>query len=279
MKMKKVLAMALALVLAMAVGVGATLAYLMDTDKAVNTFTVGNVAIELKEEFKQDSKLLPGIDVQKQIKVKNTGTEEAYVRIHMAIPSILDSGSEDKPEFTAYNNTLHWNFSGASVQEGQWSQLKNKEAKGPNANYPNWPDNGGAYNMYEATIDGVVYNVYVITYESALAAGATTTTNAIEKVYLDTSVTNEGLTEIIAALKGQIKIHVVAEGGHVAGFEGDAYTALNTQFGVPGSYDPFKKQSIYCNPLYSAPAGAGYIWMAQRDEPPIYAKSIKNKLR
>lgn len=236
MKMKKVLAMVLALCLAMAMGVGATLAYLKATDSAVNTFTVGNVAIDLQEEFKQDSKLLPGIDVQKQIKVKNTGTEEAYVRIHMAIPKMLDSGS---PEFLAYKNTLHWNFSGASVQEGQWSQLKNKDAVGPNANYPNWPDNGGAYNMYEATIDGVVYNVYVITYESALAAGATTTTNAIEKVYLDTSVTNEGLTEIIAALKGQIKIHVVAEGGQVAGFEGDAYTALDTQFGKVGTYNPF----------------------------------------
>ena len=238
MKMKKVLALVLALCLAMAMGVGATLAYLKSTDKATNTFTVGNVAIDLQEEFKQDSKLLPGIDVQKQIKVKNTGTEEAYVRIHMAIPQMLDSGS---PEFLAYKNTLHWNFSGASVQEGQWSQLKNKDAVGPNANYPNWPDNGGAYNMYEASIDGVVYNVYVITYESALAAGATTATNAIEKVYLDTSVTNEGLTEIIAALKGQIKIHVVAEGGQAAGFEGDAYTALNTQFGVPGSYNPFNK--------------------------------------
>ena len=240
MKMKKVLALVLALCLAMAMGVGATLAYLKATDSAVNTFTVGNVAIDLQEEFKQDSKLLPGIDVQKQIKVKNTGTEEAYVRIHMAIPQMLDSGS---PEFLAYKNTLHWNFSGASVQEGQWSQLKNKDAVGPNANYPNWPDNGGAYNMYEATIDGVVYNVYVITYESALAAGTTTATTAIEKVYLDAAVTNEQLNEITTALNGTPKILVVAEGGQAAGFQ-DAYTALNTQFGDPmaeGYVSPFNK--------------------------------------
>ena len=243
MKMKKVLAMALALVLAMAVGVGATLAYLKDTDKAVNTFTVGNVDITLHEDFVDGSKLLPGIDVKKAITVTNNGTEEAYVRIHMAIPSILDSGSEDKPEFTAYNNTLHWNFTGASVQEGQWSQLKNKEAKGPNAAYPNWPDNGGDYNMYQTEIDGELYNVYVITYETALAPkdedGATTKTNAIEKVYLDTSVTNEMLDTIKAEL-GQIKIHVIAEGGQAAGFD-NAYDALNTQFGVPGTagYDPF----------------------------------------
>ena len=243
MKMKKVLAMALALVLAMAVGVGATLAYLKDTDKAVNTFTVGNVDITLHEDFVDGSKLLPGIDVKKAITVTNNGTEDAYVRIHMAIPSILDSGSEDKPDFTAYNNTLHWNFTGASVQEGQWSQLKNKEAKGPNAAYPNWPDNGGDYNMYQTEIDGELYNVYVITYESALAAGTTTATTAIEKVYLDAAVTNEQLNEITTALNGTPKILVVAEGGQAAGFQ-DAYTALNTQFGDPmaeGYVSPFNK--------------------------------------
>ena len=247
MKMKKVLAMALALVLAMAIGVGATLAYLMDTTETkVNTFTVGNVAIELKEDFVDGSKLLPGIDVEKKVFVSNKGTEAAYVRIHMAIPSMLDSGSEDQPQFAAYNNTLHWNFSGASVQEGEWSQLQNKDAKGPNANYPNWPDNGGDYNMYQTEIDGDLYNVYVITYETALAPkgedGATTKTNAIEKVYLDTSVTNEDLAEIIEELT-EIKIHVVAEGGQAAGFQ-DAYTALNTQFGDPmadGYVSPFNK--------------------------------------
>lgn len=243
MKMKKVLAMALALVLAMAVGVGATLAYLMDTDEATNTFTVGNVDITLNEVFEQGSKLLPGIDVQKQISVTNNGSEEAYVRIHMAIPSMLDSGSEDEPQFAAYNNTLHWNFSGASVKKGEWNQLKDKDAVGPNPNYPNWPDNGGKYNMYQTEIDGDLYNVYVITYETALAPkgedGATTKTNAIEKVYLDTSVTNGMLNTILNELT-EIKIHVIAEGGQAAGFD-NAYDALNTQFGVPGTagYDPF----------------------------------------
>ena len=245
--MKKILALVLVICLAMAIGVGATLAYLMDTDKAVNTFTVGNVDITLHEEFKQGSKLLPGIDVQKQISVSNEGTEAAYVRIHMAIPSMLDSGSNDEPHFAAYNNTLHWNFSGASVQEGQWSQLQNKDAKGPNAAYPNWPDNGGDYNFYTTTVDRVLYNVYVITYETALAPkgedGAATATNAIEKVYLDAAVTNEQLNEITTALNGAPKILVVAEGGQAAGFQ-DAYTALNTQFGDPmaeGYVSPFKK--------------------------------------
>lgn len=47
--MKKTLTMVLALVLVAAISVGATLAYLTSTDKVVNTFTVGNVAITLDE--------------------------------------------------------------------------------------------------------------------------------------------------------------------------------------------------------------------------------------
>ena len=80
-----------------------------------------------------------------------------------------------------------------------------------------------------------MYNVYVITYETALAADATTATAAMDKVYLDTKVTNKNMTEILEAL-GEIKILVAAEGGQVDGFE-NAYDALNTQFGVPGEYE------------------------------------------
>lgn len=235
---KKILALCLVVVLAVTAVTSATLAYFTDTDEATNVFTTGNVAIDLEEVFDKDTaKLMPGIDIQKEITVKNTGSETAYVRIHLAVPSMLDSGSEDEPQFAAYNNTLHWNFSKASCQEGQWSQLKNADATGSNASYPNWPGNGGAYNMYQQEVDGVLYNVYVITYETALAKDATTTTNAIEKVYLDASVTNEQMTAILKEL-GTIKVLVVAEGGQEAGFK-DAYTALDTQFGVPGTYNPW----------------------------------------
>ena len=60
----------------------------------------------------------------------------------------------------------------------------------------------------------------------------------LEKVYLDSSVTNEKVDEINNALGENWKILVVAEGAQAAGF-GDAYQALNTAFGNPGSYDPF----------------------------------------
>ena len=63
--------------------------------------------------------------------------------------------------------------------------------------------------------------------------------NAIYKVYLDTKVTNEMMSEIIKELGENPQILVVAEGAQEAGFEGEPYEALNTQFGVPGTYNPW----------------------------------------
>ena len=226
---KKILAMCLCVAMLAIAIVGGTLAYFTDTDTETNVFTTGNVAIDLIEVFDaENAKLLPGIDIQKEVTIENTGSESAYVRVHVAFPAILDNGT---PELAAYKNTLHWNFTKESVQEGQWSQLQNKDQVGPNANYPNWPGNGGTYNTYTTEVDGIPYNVYVITYETALAAGATTETPAINKVYLDAAVTNEQMTGIIDEL-GEIKVLVFAEGGQEAGFT-DAYTALITQFGDP----------------------------------------------
>lgn len=225
---KRILLTGLLVVLVAALSVGLTMAYLQDSETKTNTFTVGNVDITLNEVFKQDAKLLPGIDVEKAVDVTNVGSEDAYVRVHIAVPSMLDSGSEDEPEFAAYNNTLHWNFTGASLADGLWNW--NADVNGAN-----YPGNGGAWNMYPATIDGVLYNVYVATYETALAQGETTAQKAITKVYLDTKVTNEDLAAINAKI-GQIKVLVAAEGVQAAGFT-NAYEALNKAFGVPGTYD------------------------------------------
>jgi len=229
MNKKKILVLAMTLSMVAILAMGATLAYFTDVDNVTNTFTTGNVNIEIEEVFEQDSELIPGIDVEKDVFVKNTGTKDAYVRVHIAVPKILDSGD---PEFAAYANTLHWNFTRASIEEGQWNW--NESVDGAY-----YPGNGGAWNSYETTIDGVDYTVYVATYMTALASGAKTATESLTKVYLDTSVTNESLAEILEEI-GTIKIHVVAEGGQVDGFA-NAYDALNTQFGVPGTagYDPF----------------------------------------
>lgn len=228
MKKNKLIALGAATVLSATAVVGGTLAYFTDKDAETNVFTTGDVKIDLIEDFEQDSKLIPGIDVKKEVTVENKGSEDAYVRVHIAIPSMLDRGSEDEPGDAAYNNTLHFNFGKDSVENGQWNWNADKDDS-------NYPGNGGNWNCYQTTVDGVAYNVYVITYETALASNETTATAAMEKVYLDTKVTNEDMAEILEAL-GQIKILVAAEGGQAAGFD-NAYDALNTQFGVPGEYD------------------------------------------
>lgn len=231
---KKIVALCLVVCLATVGVCTATFAYLMDKDSAVNTFTVGNVDIDLQEKFdEENAKLIPGIDITKEIDVQNTGSEDAYVRVHIAIPAILDSGNEDDPKYAAYNNTLHFNFSKDSYAEGKWSW--NADVDGAN-----YPGNGGDWNCYQETIGGILYNVYVVTYKTALKTNEIAD-NAIYKVYLDTKVTNEMLAALTGEngeLKNGIQILVVAEGGQTEGFE-NAYDALNTQFGVPGSYNPF----------------------------------------
>lgn len=235
MNKRKILMLALSIMMVAVLAVGGTLAYFTDNDSATNVFTTGNVDIDLIETFDpEDAKLMPGYDIEKVVNVKNLGSEDAYVRVHIAVPAILDSGSEDEPEYAAYNNTLHWNFAKESLADGQW----NWHATNVNGStYAGYPGNGGAWNCYQQEVDGVLYNVYVATYETALAKDEQTATDAIHKVYLDTKVTNEDMTAILEKL-GEIKVLVVAEGGQTTTFE-DAYTALNTQFGVPGTYNPW----------------------------------------
>lgn len=232
---KKLFVLACAAILVITAIAGASLAYLQDTDAEDNVFTVGNVEIDLYENFKDESKLLPGVydaenkvwnnAVTKEVFVTNTGSEAAYVRVHIAIPTILDDGD---PSFNASKNVLHFNMAKETYADGLWSW--NKTVDGAN-----YPENGGNWNFYTTEIDGVGYNVYVVTFKSSLAAGEATC-SAMKQVYLDPKVTNEEIASINAKLNGKWSIYVAAEGVQAAGFA-DAFQALNTAFGVPGEYD------------------------------------------
>lgn len=238
--------MAMALVvclLVVAVG-GATLAYFTAENSADNVFTMKGIKVEINEEFVQGSELIPGLDINKDVYVTNTGTSEAYVRTHIAIPAALDDGN---PTFAAVNNFLHFNFGMDSVQAGEWSWTPSYEEDAVG-----YKGNGaGNWNYYEATIDGIDYGVYVVTYRSPLAAGEKTATAALDKVYVDPSVDCEWNEEkqcyVYADNKGNVvepsqfadangNVHVLvfAEAAQTATFT-DAYDALNTAFGTPGS--------------------------------------------
>jgi len=237
MTKRKLMLVALSLCMVAILAIGGSLAYFTDTtDVKENVFTVGKVDIDLEEEFEQKSKLFPGVDVNKDVKVTVAkDSEEAYVRVHIAFPTILDSGVEDDPAFAAFDNLLHWNFTTDSIKEGQWNWSTTTDGK-------NYPGNGGAWNFYTTNVDGISYNVYVATYETALSAGETTATQSLDKVYLDTELDNEHITELKKTLGENWKILVVAEGCQKEGFD-DAYEALNTSFGKPGTYDPFNTKT------------------------------------
>ena len=225
---KKVITLLLVVALTAAVSIGGTVAYLSDSDAQVNTFTNGNVYIDLWEDFgdndgiehlvpavgsAQDGTLQNGIE--KEVYVTNTGSEAAYVRVHIAIPTILDNGD---PTFDASQNVLHFNYNPESIGEGKWD----------------WSNAAGApyegeWNASQLTIDGVDYNVYTVTYEKALASGESTV-DAMHQVYLDSAVTNADIERINAAIGNEWKIYVCAEATQAAGFA-NAYEALNAAFG------------------------------------------------
>ncbi len=236
MNKRKLLSLALSLSMVAILAVGGTLAYFTDTDAKVNTFTVGNIDIELVENFGDNNpetpeELVPATGsaqagtlkngVTKEVSVKNTGSKEAYVRVHIAIPNILDDGAET---FDASANLLHFNYDKTSVGEGKWDWSKTTGAA-----YE------GDWNYYEQTIDGVLYNVYVVTYESKLAAGTETPEKAMHQVYLESTATQEDIEKANETLGANWQILVLAEGTQTDGFD-DAYAALNTAFGVPGEY-------------------------------------------
>lgn len=240
---KKIVAICLVACLAVMAIAGASLAYFTAEDTADNVFTMKGIKIQINEVRDENIELIPGLDLNKDVFVENTGTSEAYVRVHIAIPEALDDGD---PTFNASNNFLHFNFTNESVEAGQWSWIPEyTESVGNKGN------GKGNWNYYPATIDGIDYGVYVVTYRTALKAGEQTATQALDKVYVDKNVDcewdeaqdcfyytdNKGNTVYpsqFADENGNVTIKVFAEAAQTATFE-NAYDALNTAFGTPGS--------------------------------------------
>ena len=120
---KKITALCLCVALLAIAVVGASLAYFTDTKSATNTFSVGNVKIDLIEQektddglvgFKQGKTLVPGKSndgnaVSKIVTVKNTGKNDAWVWVDLKIPAYLVSSQYPTDES---KNALHWNSYG-----------------------------------------------------------------------------------------------------------------------------------------------------------------------
>lgn len=253
MTKKKILVLALSLAMVAILAVGGSLAYFTSVDSADNTFTFGNVKIDLIEDFDKDedtdaANLIPGKEIKKEVSVKNVGALPVYVRVHIAIPTALDADNPDETKAKAF---LHRAFDANSTAAGKWSWA---DEMTDGDGYDDASEQG--FNTYTTTIDDVSYNVYVVTYRTALASDEETAEKAISKVYLDalvdatydektktyTYTAYDGSTFTLPE-NGKVLIKVFAEGTQVEGFD-DAYEALNTAFGIPGSFgytSPFNK--------------------------------------
>lgn len=244
---KKIVSLALAVCLIAIAAVG-TLAYFTDKDAKTNTFTTGKVDITLNETFdEQTAKLLPGKNIAKIVNVTNN-EEDAYVRLHIAFPAdTIYYGENDGVQ--EYNNLVHFNQRYASMVAGEWNWTPTAAGATYDAAHPGYPGNGTNYNTYTTTIGNVEYRVFVVTYMTKLAKNETTKTDAMFNVYLDKYAdTTDGRTYTapvvgyrtaeMSSNLNNYKILIVAEGCQAEGFN-DAYTALNTSFGTPGTYSPW----------------------------------------
>ena len=221
MTKKKILVLALTIAMVAILAVGGSLAYLTDTKTAKNTFTIGNVKIQLlesslhrenagyangttadqlnpenaelwsnvnkegtgntnkykagdtfytDEQIENDAKtykcenvkLNPGQSYHKMPYVKNTGVNDAYIRIRVMIPADLDTSILNSSMYTS-------------------TAMNNKE-------FTMAYDNSGTVDR-----DGIKYNVYTFTRIDPLAPGALTYWNVWGTIHMDADVTNEEL--------------------------------------------------------------------------------------
>lgn len=103
--MKKKIAIGAVLVICLSMLIGSTIAYFNTADTARNVITAGDIRIELQETAIRDGEeilfeqsqerfnVMPGEDISKIVRVKNTGSNPAYIRIEVqkAIALAADS--------------------------------------------------------------------------------------------------------------------------------------------------------------------------------------------
>ena len=232
---KKVLTVALVVAL-IAIMVSGTLAYFTDNDEVTNTFTIGSVEIEIWENgalvegetLTMPDMLIPVVGAnpevttdnygQKQVTVKNTGKNDAYVQVFVAIPKVLDDA-------------------------GVLEFMKNY----PDSESYNWVGGDTVVGIMTDD-DGIVCNIYKFAYSKLLEDGATTDSEAIEYVYLtsatDLNVVRDGEGNVTAAylvdangtelstfdVKDGIPVYVCAQAIQADGFS-DYNQALTSGFG------------------------------------------------
>ncbi len=281
---KKSLILVVSLVLALTVGLGGTLAFLTDRDAETNVFTVGNVDIELEEDFEQGAALIPGVEIEKVPTIVNEGNNDAWVWMTWSIPAGLDQLIQGT-EQGSNENPIHWNPLGATA-EGYVTEARVQAAieKGllpeditaekilaENMTWNVFNSINVGENCYEEEINGELFNTYVLLYNKALTPGEETLPS-VTKLFLDERVDidpdgnmffieNGNATDLKwnVNTNGAPVIHVAAYAIQKEGFEtvNEAYAAYGNQWGDNGKA---KYGTItVAEPASGATRPAGYV--------------------
>ena len=288
MTKKKILVLALSLAMVAILAVGGSLAYFTDSKNVDNTFTVGNVKIDLIEQergengklkdFTQKKDLYPIIGsaqgakdefgmptaknyVDKMVTIKNTGSNPAYIRAFFAIPSALDDGYET---FNAGMNVLHFNFG---------NKVEGDTITSTYGNEWNWK-HGDKWNYFETEIDGIKYNVYFADYYRVLAKNETTE-QLIQGVYLDKTFDikddkpyafGKEFTVDAGWDWNNVKCPVYAIAAQATGFD-SCEEAMTAAFGANynpwgGTASTWQSFSLTLHPFQPAPLSRGRLYGA-----------------
>lgn len=238
MKKKTILVAAIAVMLVAALVVGGTLAYFTDTKSATNTFTVGNVKIDLLESslHRENAGIANGAtsdselwsDVAKEgsnntspYKAGDTFYTDAQIKANAEkytcdnvklnpgeyyhkMPYVVNTGKNDayiriRVMIPAALDTAILNSSMYTT-----TALNNKE-------FTMAYDSTGTVER-----DGVMYNVYTFTRIDPLAAGEMTYWNVWGTIHMDTTATNEQIAQLLP--NGTFNVLVEADAIQADGF-------------------------------------------------------------
>ena len=247
MTKKKILVLALTIAMVAILAVGGSLAYLTSTDSATNTFTVGNVKIELLESqyhrvnagkgnatdqteplsggylwaadvdmqgtpentpnfntsdekwsgqyfsdaqieadaanyktgyFAEHSQnMTPGSNVRKNPYVKNTGANDAYIRVRVLIPVSLFDVIDNGPSY----------WTTTAMNEGQVTSKAVDTYNNPNS---------GAASVKQVERDGIKYYEYDFTYVKPVKPGELTFWNVWGNIAINKDATAEQLANV-----------------------------------------------------------------------------------
>lgn len=157
----KTVAILLALVLAIGCAVGGTLAWLISkTEPVVNTFTYGDINIDLAETTGTDYKIIPGVNISKDPKVTVTAGSEAcwlFVKVK----------EENWPTFTDADKTKKVSY---RIAEG-WTALTGQT--------------GVYYREVEAATAKAGVSYYILKGDTTYANGVVTVSDTLTKDEVD----------------------------------------------------------------------------------------------